>query len=180
MEDRAIIELYFSRSEEAIVETDKKYGKLCHKISYNILNNEEDTEECINSAFQRLWSTIPPKNPEHLCGYLCSIVRNIAINIIRRASRRGEGFYEGLSEVIPDSKTVENAYDSNQISSYINEFLGKSNKKNRIVFIARYYYGFSVKETAESLGMTENGVKSRLSRMRKELREYLSERGVEV
>lgn len=180
MDDKAIIELYFSRSEKAIVETGNKYGKLCRKISYNILKNEEDTEECINSALQRLWSTIPPKNPEHLCGYLCSVVRNIALNIIRKANRRGEGFYEGLSEVIPDNKTVENAYDSNQIASYINEYLGKTNKKNRIVFTARYYYGMSVREVAESLGMSENSVKSRLSRMRKELREYLLERGVEV
>lgn len=180
MEDKAIIELFFSRSEQAITETGKKYGKLCRKISYNILKNEEDTEECINSALQKLWSTIPPKNPEHLCGYLCTIIRNIALNVIRKGNRRNEDFYEGLSEVIPDSNTVEKMYDSNQIALYINEYLGKTSKKNRLVFTARYYYGMSVNAVAESLGMTENSVKSRLSRVRKELKAYLSERGVEV
>ncbi len=180
MEDKQIIELYFSRSEEAVTETSLKYGRLCRKISYNILHNEEDTEECVNSALERLWSTIPPKNPRHLSGYLCAIVRNIALNVCRKQSRRGEDFYEGLSEVIPDSKTLENAYDSKQISVYINEFLAKSNKKNRQVFTARYYYGMSVRAVAESLGMTENSVKSRLARVRKELRDYLAERGVEV
>lgn len=31
MEDAQIIELFFARSEDAISELDKKYGKLCHK-----------------------------------------------------------------------------------------------------------------------------------------------------
>lgn len=45
MDDLRIIELYFERDEQAIKETDAKYGKLCHSIAYNILNNHEDSEE---------------------------------------------------------------------------------------------------------------------------------------
>ena len=86
MTDNEIIELFFSRSERAISETGAKYGRLCRKVSYNILVNEEDMEECINSAYQKLWETIPPRKPESLCGYLCKIVRNLAINIRRKTS----------------------------------------------------------------------------------------------
>lgn len=39
IDDIRIIELYFERNEQAIKETDIKYGKLCHKLSYNVLNN---------------------------------------------------------------------------------------------------------------------------------------------
>lgn len=180
MDDKKIIELFFSRSERAISETGEKYGRLCKKISYNILQSEEDSEECINTSYQRLWETIPPKNPDSFCGYLCAVVRNTALNICRRANRRGEGYYEGLSEVIPDSNTVERAYDSKQIAVYINEFLAKTGKANRQVFTARYYFGMSVKAISESYDMSENAVKSRLSRVRRELREFLTERGVEV
>ncbi len=180
MDDKKIIELFFSRSESAISETSSKYGRLCRKVSYNILHNEEDTEECVNTSYQKLWSTIPPKNPESLCGYLCAIVRNTALNICRRANRRGEDYYEGLSEIIPDSKTVEGAYDSKQIAVLINEFLSKTSKKNRQVFTARYYFGMSVKNICDGYDMSENAVKSRLSRVRAELRSYLTERGVEI
>ena len=51
MDDLRIIELYFNRDEQAIKETDAKYGKLCHSIAYNILNNHEDSEECVNDTY---------------------------------------------------------------------------------------------------------------------------------
>ena len=51
MDDLRIIELYFERDEQAIKETDAKYGKLCHSIAYNILNNHEDSEECVNDTY---------------------------------------------------------------------------------------------------------------------------------
>ena len=51
MEDLNIIELYFARDEQAIKETDAKYGRLCHSIAYNILHNKEDSEECVNDTY---------------------------------------------------------------------------------------------------------------------------------
>lgn len=178
--DNEIIELFFSRSERAICETGEKYGRLCRKVSYNILMNEEDMEECINSAYQKLWENIPPKKPESLCGYLCKIVRNLAINIRRKSFSYEDNCLEELSEVLSDENTVEKIYDSKQTAGFINAFLTKQKKQNRMVFTARYYFGMSVKEIATSYDMSEDAVKSRLRRMRNELREFLSERGVEV
>ena len=63
MDDLRIIELYFNRDEQAIKETDTKYGKLCHSIAYNILNNHEDSEECVNDTYVSVWNTIPPTRP---------------------------------------------------------------------------------------------------------------------
>lgn len=39
MEDNEIIELYLSRSEQAISETAVRYGHYCYHIAYNILAN---------------------------------------------------------------------------------------------------------------------------------------------
>ena len=50
LEDAQIIELFFARSEFAIKELDTKYGKVCYKIAYNILNDHLDSEECVNDA----------------------------------------------------------------------------------------------------------------------------------
>ena len=44
MDDKTIIELFFERSEQAISEVAKKYGKYCHYIAFQILHNEEDSE----------------------------------------------------------------------------------------------------------------------------------------
>ncbi len=181
MEDTSIIELFFSRSEQALAETKSKYGRLCEKIAYGILNNTEDTEECVSSSYMKLWNAIPPKRPESLCGYLCMIVRNTALSAIDRIRKNSfQEQYDELCEVIPDSETVESRFDSRQIGEYINGYLAGIGKKNREVFVSRYYFNMSVNGIAEGLGMTENAVKTRLSRTRAGLRKYLQERGVEV
>ena len=79
MDDEKIIELFFNRSEQAIEEVDKKYGKTCHNISYNILHNKLDAEECVNDAYLGAWNAIPPARPSPLLTYLCKIVRNLSL-----------------------------------------------------------------------------------------------------
>ena len=76
IEDSSIIDLYFERSEQAIVETQMKYGRLCGKIASGTLTRPEDAEEAVSSSYLKLWNAIPPKRPESLCGYLCRIVRS--------------------------------------------------------------------------------------------------------
>ena len=56
MEDAAIVDLYWQRSDLAISETDKKYGRYCHTIAYQICNDNEDAEECVNDTWFRAWN----------------------------------------------------------------------------------------------------------------------------
>ena len=78
MDDNAIIELFFARSEQAIRELDGKYGKVCHSLSYNILHSRQDAEECVNDAYLGTWNAIPPARPNPLLAFLCKIVRNLS------------------------------------------------------------------------------------------------------
>lgn len=181
MDDKKIIELFFQRSEKAITELMNKYGRLSRSLAQGILRIEEDCEECLNTACMRIWSAIPPKNPENLGGYFCRIVRNIAISEYQRAKKRSENETDTeLYEIIPDSRSVELSYESKRISEFINEFLEKQNKKNRHIFVSRYYLGMPLTVIGDSLSMSESAVKSRLHRMRCELKVFLQERGVEI
>ena len=54
MDDKQIVDLYWERSETAISETSKKYGKYCRYIAFNILRNDEDSEECVNDTYLTL------------------------------------------------------------------------------------------------------------------------------
>ena len=60
MEDSQIINLYYSRNEQAITESDRKYGPLCRRISFNILSVKEDAEECVNDTWFAAWKRMPP------------------------------------------------------------------------------------------------------------------------
>ncbi len=179
--DSKIIGLFFSRSEEALTELSAVYGKLCRKIAYGILKNNEDTEECLNTSYMCLWNSIPPQKPASLRAYLCSVVRNNAFNVYaRNKSRCCEDSFEELSGIITDSRTVEELADGKELSAHINDFLAQSEEKNRKIFMARYYYNMSVEEIAAKLSMSKSAVKTRLFRLRQNLRTFLSERGVNV
>lgn len=114
-------------------------------------------------------------------GYLCRIVRNTALNVYDSMKRRScEELYGELADVIPDTKTSDDHFDSAEIAGHLNEFLRNSKPKNRDIFTGRYYFNLSVREIADRMGMTETAVKTRLSRIRADLREYLVENGVSV
>lgn len=91
MDDRQIIALYHERSEAAISETAKKYGKYCHSIAFRILYNEEDCEECVSDTWLRAWESIPPQCPGRLSAFLGKITRNLALNRYKHASREKRG-----------------------------------------------------------------------------------------
>ena len=101
MDDDRIIELFFERSEQAIVELSGKYGSVCSRIAQNILNDQLDSEECVNDAYLVVWNSIPPQRPDSLAGYVCSIVRNIALNKYHRntAKKRNSVYDVALEEI---------------------------------------------------------------------------------
>ena len=51
MDEEQIITLFFARSEQAIEALDAKYGKLFHSLSYHIVNDRQDADECVNDAY---------------------------------------------------------------------------------------------------------------------------------
>lgn len=185
MDDKSIIELFFARSEQAIRELDDKYGKICHKLSYNILNSRQDAEECVNDAYLGVWGVIPPERPDSLLAYLCKIVRNISLTRYRanRAVKRGRGYTVALEELeicLVSTQTVEGDVEEHELVRVIEEFLDTLSPKNRVIMMRRYWFCDSYGEIAERTGLSEKNVSVRLTRIRRQLRQYLKEREVLV
>ena len=144
IEDEKIIDLFFNRSEKAIQELDIKYGKVCHKLSYNILNNKQDAEECVNDAYLGAWNAIPPTRPNPLLSYIVKIVRNISLKIYwRKEAAKRSGHYKiALEEIegyITDQKTVEDEIEARELARIIEEFLDTLTVENRVIFMRRYW-----------------------------------------
>lgn len=177
--DKDIIELFFQRSEDALAELQTKYGLLCRKIAYGILKSNEDTEECLNSSYLSIWNSIPPTRPDSLCAYLCAVVRNAAFELYKKNKNKyTELSLEELEWLITDEDMVNRLENGVELGEMLNEFLEKSKLKNRRLFMARYYYNMSIGEIAMKFDMSESAVKTRLSRIRSDLKAFLSERGV--
>ena len=185
MEDLQIIDLYWQRDEQAIRETDGKYGPLCHRIAINILSSFQDSEECVSDTYGRCWDTMPPQRPFSLRAYVGRIVRNLSISRYRanHAQKRFAGAEVLLSELedcVPMPYNVQRTVESGELGGLISDWLETLTAEERALFLRRYWSGDSVQELARELGVRPNALTKRLLRLRGQLRKYLEERGVEV
>lgn len=184
MDEKEIIDLYWARSERAIVETDQKYGKLCHRIAFNILANHQDSEECVNDTYLKAWSTMPPKRPQKLSAFLGKITRNLALNRYEKytAEKRGGGevpaALDELAECIPDHASVENVVENSILVDRLNAFLDGLPAELRKIFMRRYWEVCTVREIAQTYGISESKVKVSLFRTRSKLRSFLEQEGI--
>lgn len=183
MEDQKIIDLYWQRSEQAIRETDRKYGGYCYAIAYNILSNREDSEESVSDTYLAAWQAIPPRKPNILSAFLGKITRHLSIDRWRRktADKRGGGetvlALEELEECVSGENSVEERYQRKELAIAINRFLDSLPETERNVFLCRYWYVDTVQDVADIFGFSVAKVNSMLHRTREKLRGVLEKEG---
>lgn len=186
MEDSKIIDLYWARSQQAIAESEHKYGAYCRTVARNILPRVEDAEECVNDTWLRAWNAMPPQRPTVLQAFFGTLTRNLSLDRWRRdrAEKRGGGTVELALEELEDCLTareqVEQAVEAGQTARLISDFLRTQSKQDRQLFVRRYWYLDDIRTLCRRFGMGESQVKSRLHRMRRKLRAKLEKEGVAV
>ena len=183
MDDNIIIELYWQRKDNAIEETDKKYGSYCFTIADNILHSKEDSEECVNDTWLNAWNTIPPQKPQKLRFFLAKITRNLSFNRYnaKMTKKRGGGemplILDELSGCIAGKSSVEDEYAAKELGKSLNKFVKALPQKESNIFIRRYFFSESVAVIANRYDLSENNVMVILSRTRKKLKEHLIKEG---
>ena len=184
MEDAQIVALFFSRSEEAISETSRKYGSYLHTIASNILPSTQDAEEILNDVYLAAWDSIPPQRPAVLKYYLSRIVRNLCFKRVEYLTARKRGgnadvLLSELEDCIPDTTgDVEALLEAKELGRLLNRFLGTLNADDRKLFLSRYYYAMTAPQLAEKYGCSVRRVKYRLGKLRKELKHTLQKGGM--
>ena len=186
MKDQEIVSLYWDRNEDAIHQTQMKYGAYLSKVSYNILADFEDSKECVNDTYLAAWNSMPPQKPAVLSTYLGKLTRRISIDLFRKktSQKRGGGEYalslQELGECIGGGTDPAQNLETKALAQAITDFLEKQPQLDRQVFIGRYYYMDPVKEIARYCRISESKVKILLYRARQSLREHLQKEGFAV
>lgn len=184
MDDAAIIDLYWARSEQAIEATAARYGSYCSAIAFRILNDSGDAEECVNDTWLRAWNAMPPQRPGRLSAFLGRITRNLALDrwSARHAAKRGGQeaalALEELSYCIAARHSPEQQVDDAELAGAVNRFLHSLPVRPRNIFLARYWSFLPLKEIAGRYEMRENAVKVSLHRTRQNLRAFLKQEGL--
>lgn len=183
MDDAMIIELFFERSELGIKELDNKYGRLCRSLSFNILNDINDAEECVNDGYLGVWNAIPPTKPNPLQAYVCKIVRNISLNLYNKKNtqKRKSNFDIAMDELefeLASPHTVETEIEAKELTKIIQEFLDFQSAENRVIFILRYALCFSYEDISDRVGISAKNVSVKLTRIRQQLKKYLADKEI--
>jgi len=184
MDDSAILDLYWRRSERAVSETGAKYGAYCYSIAYNILSNRQDSEECVNDTYLAAWNTMPPKRPAVLSAYLGKITRYISLDRWKQRSRLKRGgdeidlCLEELENCVSGQETVEDTLVRKEQLSCVNRFLDALPETERRVFLQRYWYFYPVEDIAKRFGFTQSKTASMLHRTRQKLNRQLAKEGL--
>ena len=157
--DSDIIRLFFARDERAIAETTAKYGKYCMTIARDILDSEQDAEECVSDVYLKAWNSIPPDEPASLKAYIAVLTRRLSINRYHesRAAKRNrdlEVAFEELEACIPAPEEA-----AGELPELLNEFLAGLKETDRRLFVRRYWYADSVADIAHRYGMSVSAVK---------------------
>ena len=184
MDDNEILDLYFARSEQAIVQTDQKYGFYCYSIAKRILSDPLDAEESVNDTYAEVWKSIPPRRPKYFFAFLASICRHLSLNRVdwkQAAKRRAQvvPLTEEMENCIPDT-VHERQMEAKELGRLLDLFLEGLAKDSRLIFLRRYWYVDSGPEIAARYGMTESKVKMQLSRTKEKLRSFLEQEGIYV
>ena len=185
MKQKQILTLLLERSEQALEVLQETYGALCRSLARSQLQSEEDVEEVVSDTFLAVWNQIPPDRPVAQTGYIARIVHNKALNRreYEEAAKRNIRMNVALSElegVLPGGVDPESEMDRQLVRRTINRFLSALEKTNRQIFIRRYFGGQTTLQISRDFGMTHQSGRSRLMRMRLQLREELEKEGIQV
>ena len=186
MEDTKIIDLYFARDEQAIAETDKKYGRYCFALANSILSNVQDAEEAVSDTYLKTWKAIPPHRPVVFRLFLAKITRNLAFTRWRKltADKRGGGemelVLEELAGCVAAPGSVEDSINGKELAKTIRSFLDTLPAQEQDIFLRRYFFVEESEAIARRYGMKPATVLRTLSRIRAKLKNYLTQEGYAV
>ena len=180
--DEQIIALYWSRDENAIEETDRKYKNYLFSIAYNIVHARRDCEECLNDTYLAAWNAIPPSRPNVLKAFLTTIVRRIAINRYHSNLRQSE-MTVSLSElggILSEDAGAECQFDARELGRVISDFVRSLPQRRRFIFMSRYYAAEPIDTIAKDLCLSRSMVNKELAAIRKALKAKLESEGYKL
>lgn len=186
MEDEQILDLYFAQDEQAVAETDRKYGGYCFSLANTILHDDQDAEETVSDTYLKAWNVIPPKRPGVFKMFLAKITRNLAFSRWRSytAEKRGGGemalVLEELEDCVAAPGGVEDRVNARELARAIRTFLNTLPAREQDIFLRRYFFVEESDVIAKRYGMKPATVLRTLSRIRMKLKKHLTQEGYAI
>ena len=160
-------------SQDALAWFIQRYGAYVSTIIHNIIGqrmSNADVEEVASDVFLALWNNAGKILPNAARSWLATVARNTARSRLRRAS---DTLPLDEEAVIVDDRTPEAALERREQAVRVRMALLSLNPVDREVFLRFYYYYQKTADIAADMGLNESTVRTKLSRGRARLRDFL-------
>ena len=171
MTDQEIVALYWQRSEEAVRQSQARYGGYCLAVAGRILASRQDAEECVSDIYLRVWEKFASfdRNKGSLAAWLTAVARNAAVDR-RRRSRAPEQNWEENEGASP---SPEDEVLRRERTRQLRQALDTLGAVEQLLFYRKYYYLQSTAQIAAEMGLSERAVEGRLYRLRRRLQKAM-------
>ena len=185
-DDARILALYLARDENAIAETDRKYGKYLFTVAYNALHDPLDAKDCLQDAYVDTWNAIPPTVPRVFKAFLATVTRRLAIK--RYYARQKKRAIPSemtvslceLEDFVAGDGDVDAAFDARRLGAILSDFIRSLSDRRQFIFMSRYYASEPIDTVARHLRHSRSAVNKELAAIRSALKEKLESEGYSV
>lgn len=186
MEEHNLIELAKAGDQNAFRTLVETHQAMVYNLAYRMVNNPEDAADLTQEVFLSVWRNLRSfQGKSALSTWLYRLTANAAIDFLRRERRHptvpltGESPDREERELdIPDeSASPQRALERKELQEAIEQGLATLSPDHRQILLLREMEGLSYQEIAQTLGLEEGTVKSRIARARLALRDFLRKTG---
>lgn len=181
--------------QEALTEIYKISSPAVYKTIWVLIKDEDTVYDILQDTYVKAFTRLDQlQNPDKLIPWLKMIANNLAKDWLKKSKPvfftdiyGGEELedipFEESIEDVRSELNPEMAMDQQEAKRLVMEILDHLPEDQRVVIGMFYYEEMSVKDIAQTLGVSENTVKSRLSYGRKKIKEQvmdLEKRGTKL
>lgn len=139
-----------------------------YRVAYYILESEADAEDAVQDLYVRLWGSIDSldtvRNPKSYC---ITLIRNICIDRIRRASHQD---CNEMPEIVSGEADAHSALERKETLARVMKAMDKLPDGQRKVLRMKVFEDLSYEEIAEATGMNYLTLRVLLSQARRKLK----------
>lgn len=151
-------------------------------LSFHIVKNKEDSEECVDDSYIKVWNTIPPYKPKYLKSFVCKITRQLSIDRYRYNHRQSRSMDKEvpLSDLDYDIRSqtdVKEEVFARDLERLINDFVISLDVQSKVLFVNKYFLLKDSKEISRQFEISENLLNVKIFRLKKKLTQYLEREG---
>ena len=172
LEDNAIIRRIVAGDTEAFRHLVERYRRPVFCMVANLLSRHHDAEDVAQEVFLAAFENLHrfDARRSRFCTWLLTIARNKSLNVLRKKR-------PSVGEPFPERETARTPYDEAVHGEFIrrlDEGLDQLPARLKTVFVLTEFVGLDTAEIAKIEGIRESSVRSRLSRAKRRLQEWLS------